>query len=38
MFSNNKHFLEFPDEPVASTTHFHCQGLGSIPDQGTKIP
>ena len=38
MFSNNKHLLEFPDEPVDSTRHFHCQGLGLIPGHGTKIP
>ena len=24
--------------PVVRTQHFHCQGLGSIPGQGTKIP
>ena len=29
---------ESPDHPVASTRHFHCLGLGSVPAQGTKIP
>ena len=23
---------------MVRTRHFHCQGLGSIPGQGTKIP
>ena len=31
------HYLKFPDGPVVSTWHFHCQGLGSIPSRGTKI-
>ena len=25
-------FREFPGDSVVSTWHFHCQGLGSIPD------
>ena len=29
---------EFPGGPVIRTLHFHCQGLCSIPGQGTKIP
>ena len=29
---------EFLGSPVVRTWHFHCQGLGSIPGQGTKIP
>ena len=28
--------MEFPGSPVVRTWHFHCQGLGSIPNQGTK--
>ena len=32
------HYLKFPDGPVVRTWHFHCQGPGSIPGQGTKIP
>ena len=24
--------------PVVRAGHFHCRGLGSIPDWGTKIP
>ena len=28
---------EFPGSPMVSTWHFHCQGLGSIPGQGTKL-
>ena len=29
-------FREFPGGPVVKTWCFHCQGLGSIPGQGTK--
>ena len=28
---------EFPGGLVVKTWHFHCQGSGSIPGQGTKI-
>ena len=28
---------KFPDGLVIRTQHFHCQGPGSIPGQGTKI-
>ena len=28
---------EFPGSPVVRTGHFHCSGLGSIPDSGTKV-
>ena len=28
---------EFPCGPVVRTRYFRCHGLGSIPDQGTKI-
>ena len=28
---------EFPGSPVVRTWSFHCQGLGSVPGQGTKI-
>ena len=39
-FTNNskKNLREFPGGPVLRTPHFHCQGPGSIPGQGTKIP
>ena len=30
-------FREFPGGPVVRTWRFHCQGLASILDQGTKI-
>ena len=30
-------FEEFPGSLVVRTWRFHCQGLGSIPGQGTKI-
>ena len=33
-----KNFREFPGGPVVRTWCFHCQGLGSIPGWGTKIP
>ena len=29
---------EFPCGPVVRTQCFHCQDLGLIPDEGTKIP
>ena len=29
---------EFPGGPVVRIRRFHCQGLGSIPHWGTKIP
>ena len=32
------YFREFLGGPVVRTRHFHCQGPGSIPGQGTKIP
>ena len=28
---------KFPDGLVIRTRHFHCQGPGSVPGQGTKI-
>ena len=31
-------FREFPGGPVVKTWSYHCQGLGSIPGQGTKTP
>ena len=33
-----KETQEFPGDPVVRTWCFHCQGLGSIPSQGTKNP
>ena len=36
-FGQNWNFREFPGSPVVKTWHFHCQGLGLIPGQGTKI-
>ena len=36
-FGQNWNFREFPGSPVVRTWHFHCQGLGLIPGQGTKI-
>ena len=35
---NSKTLREFPGGPVVTTARFHCQGPGSIPGQGTKIP
>ena len=32
------YFREFPGSPMADTQCLHCQGLGSIPGQGTKMP
>ena len=32
------HFWECPGGPVVRTRHSHCQGPGSIPGPGTKIP
>ena len=29
---------EFPGGPVVRTRRFHCQGSGSVPGWGTKIP
>ena len=34
----NGYVREFPSGSVVRTQRFHCQGLGSIPGQGTKIP
>ena len=33
----NLSFQEFPDSSMVRTWHFHCWGMGSIPDQGTEI-
>ena len=33
-----KNMLKFPGSLVVRTWHFHCQGLGFIPGQGTKMP
>ena len=32
------HSREFPGSPVVWTLYFHCEGVGSIPRWGTKIP
>ena len=29
---------DFPGDPVVKTLYFHCSGMGSIPDQGTRMP
>ena len=29
---------DFPDSPVIKTSPFNAEDMGSIPDQGTKIP
>ena len=33
----NRGHRGFPDGPGVRTGHCHCRGMGSIPDQGTKI-
>ena len=35
---NLKDREEHPSGPIVRTRRFHCWGLGSIPDQGAKIP
>ena len=35
---NKINFREFPGGPMVRALCFHCQGLGSIPVWGTKIP
>ena len=37
-FVQDMEMREFPGGPVVRTRRFHCQGSGSIPGQGTKIP
>ena len=37
-FKKEKKKREFPVGPVVRTPSFHCQGPGSIPGPGTKIP
>ena len=36
-YTCNKYVVERNSLAVARLEHFHCQGWGSIPDQGTKI-
>ena len=36
LLHQNWNFREFSGSPVVRTWHFHCQGLGLFPGQGTK--
>ena len=38
LFIQKGSLWEFLGGPLVRTQHFHCQGLSSIPGQGTKIP